>query len=225
MTPTDFFKELIKLYSEAGESKFPNANVFRGRKASISSSIEDLFADFIAKNNPNQCTYYIDQPIKFEGEKFPKYPDIVIQNTDRSIEHLIDMKADLGWNRDGMLDFCSKWDKRIEDIKKGPRFTFNNGISKTEAGKLVATKHDGYFSAHLHYHIVVATLYNSGRKLSSDYDEVINKEKFKNVSLYILSDDAMHPNDKKISREEVLNQMGIRHDEFKRLLDAITKVN
>lgn len=227
MKPTDFFKELIGLYSEAGKSKFPNQNVFRGRNASVSSSLEDLFADFLAKNNPNKCTYYIDQPMKFGLEKFPKYPDIAIQNQDGVIEHLIDMKADLGWNRNGMLEFCSKWSKRIEDVKTHPT-TFNNGNSKDPVtGKLVGTKRDGVFSENLHYHIVVATQYNSGNKVVDDYKEVNNKDnfEFKNVSLYILSGAKKHPNDQTISQEELLNKMDIRPDEFKRLLSAIVKVN
>lgn len=210
----DFFKELIRLYVEAGQSKFPKQNVFRGRSASVSSSLEDLFADLLAKNNPNQCNYYIDQPMKFTGEKNNKYPDIVIQNQDGVIEHLIDMKADLGWNRNGVIEFCNEWEKRIE-AAKGTATTFKNGMSKEPV--------TGMFSENLHYHIVVATQFNSGKKVLADHVEV--KSKFKKVSLYILSDDTKHPNDQTISQEELLSQMVINTDEFDRLLSAITKAS
>ena len=221
MTPNDFFRELIKLYADAGLSKFPNKSVFRGRNAYISSSLEDLFADFLAKNNPNQCTYYIDQPMSFSGEKNTKYPDIVIQNPDGVIEHLIDMKADLGWNRNGMLDFCKEWDDRIKAAKGKPTY-FYNGMVVTN-GKSKKKLIEKLFSENLHYHIVVATQYNSGKNVLSDYDIV--KNNFHHVSLYILSDNTKHPNDQTISQEELLSQMFINTDEFERLLSAVTKLN
>lgn len=213
MTPRDFFKELIKLYSEAGESKFPNQNIFRGRNASVSSSLEDLFADFIAKNNPNKCTYYIDQPMKFKGDKFPKYPDIAIQSQDGVIEHLIDMKADLGWNRNGTLDFCSKWNTRIEEVQSSETF-FKKGMTKEEV--------KGRFSENLKYHIVVVTSKNaSDKKLREDAIEIAKR--CQHVELYILSD-GKHPNSYDLSQDELLKQIGIRPDEFKRLLMSILTV-
>jgi hypothetical protein len=213
MMPAEFFEKLIGLYCEARKSKFSNPNVLRGRSASISSSLEDLFADFIAQNNPNKCTYYIDQPMKFEGEENHKYPDIVIQNQDDVIEHLIDIKADIGLNRHGMLDLCMEWEKRIE-AAKGSDSSFKNGDSKeTLTGK---------FSNNLKCHVVVVTQENSSeKKLLEDYDQV--KTQCKNVGLYILSS-GKHPNEYGFEPKDLLKQIFIRSEDFDRLLSSITTV-
>ena len=170
MTPKEFFRKLIELYANSREPKYYNPNIFRGRSASVSSQFEDLTALFIALNNKNQCTYYTDQPIKFEGST-TKYPDIVIQNEDSVIENLIDVKTDTGWNRNGMYPFCMEWESRIESVK-GRETSFSDGKSKA--------KIRGKFSARLKYHVIVASLVNSGKMISEDYQRVI--EECRNVS-------------------------------------------
>lgn len=170
MTPEEFFKKLIELYRSAREPKYYNPNIFRGRSFSISSELEDLTALFIALNNPKPCNYFTDQPIKFEG-KTTKYPDIVIQNDDsNTIENLIDTKTDTGWNRDGMLDFCMKWEAIIETVK-GKNTSFSNGKTRK--------KYTGVFSENLHYHVIVATEINSGKKF-----EKIMKKLNLNAKMY-----------------------------------------
>lgn len=212
MMPAEFFEKLIGLYREARKSKFCNPNIFRGRSASISSSLEDLFADFFAKNNPNQCTYYIDQPMKFAGEENHKYSDIVIQNQDDVIEHLIDMKADIGWNRHGMLDLCLEWESRIE-AAKGSDTSFKNGESKkTITGK---------FSNNLKCHVVIVAQENLAEKLLEDYEQV--KTQCKNVGLYILSS-GKHPNEYGFAPKDLLKQIFIRTEDFDRLLSSIVAV-
>lgn len=212
MSPEEYFRKLIELYFSAREPKYYNPNIYRGRSTSVSSELEDLTALFIALNNPNNCNYFTDQPIKFEGST-TKYPDIVIQNDDKLgvISNLVDTKADTGWNRDGMLNFCQEWEKRIEAVK-GKQTSFSNGKTKKN--------HNGEFSTNLHYHVVVASEINSGKKILEDYN--IIQEQCKNVSLYILST-GVHPNNYEFSQSEILNKMIIRYKEFDRLMLHITK--
>lgn len=213
MTPEEFFKKLIELYRSAREPKYYNPNIFRGRSFSISSELEDLTALFIALNNPKLCNYFTDQPIKFEGTT-TKYPDIVIQNDDsNTIDNLIDTKTDTGWNRDGMLDFCMKWEAIIEKAK-GKETSFSNGKTRK--------KHTGVFSENLHYHVIVATEINSGQKILEDYKKV--KSECKNVSLYILSS-GVHPNNYELSESEILDKMTINKPEFDRLMDHLINGN
>lgn len=214
MTPEIFFEELVKLYSESRNSKFPSANIHRGRSVSISGYLEDLFALFIATNNSKKdCNYLIDQPMSFPSsdlnKQVTKYPDIAIQDQpDLIITDLIDMKTDLGWNRNGMLDFCEDWNRTIE-LSKGKPTKFKDGKTKE--------KKDGTFSKNLHLHIVVASQINSGKKVLDHYEEIKNLE---NVSLYILSD-KVHPNSYEFSDKTIFDRMEIRHDEFNRLLNNI----
>ena len=211
MSPVEYFRKLIELYFDSREPKYYNPNIFRGRSTSISSELEDLTALFIALNNPNACNYFTDQPIKFTGST-TKYPDIVIQHENGVIHDLVDMKADTGWNRDGMFKFCNEWEARIEEIK-GTETQFVNGKTKE--------KLKGKFSKDLKYHVVVGSEVNSGKKILEDYKLVENQ--CHNVKLYILSK-GIHPNHYGATQAEVLNKISINHTEFDRLMNAIIKV-
>jgi len=210
MSPTEYFRKIIELYHQSRDPKYYNPNIKRGRSSSISSELEDLTALFIALNNPNQCSYYTDQPMKFQGTT-TKYPDIVIQNKNGLIKDLIDVKTDIGWNRGGMYPFCKEWEERIESIK-GTKTSFKQGKNKLMT--------DGTFSKKLKYHVLVVSKINSGNKIDSDHVNV-NKD-FKNVSLYVLSD-GVHPNNYKFSISETINKINIIEKEFDRLLSYINK--
>ena len=206
--PKEYFRKLIELYHQSRDPKYYNPNIYRGRSSSISSELEDLTALFIALNNPYQCNYFTDQPIRFEGST-TKYPDIVIQDKDGIIKNLIDVKTDIGWDREGMYSFCTEWEKRIESVK-GTETEFRKGKSKE---KLV-----GKFSDELKYHILVISKINSGKQIESDYKKA--KEEMKNVFLYILSD-KIHPNNYELLQVETLNQIRINDQEFERLFSFI----
>lgn len=210
MTPEEYFRKIIELYHHSREPKYYNPNIKRGRSSSISSELEDLTALFIALNNPNKCLYFTDQPMTFEGST-TKYPDIVIQNQSGAIKNLIDVKTDIGWNRDGMYSFCKEWEKRIESIK-GTKTTFKQGIDKTI--------HHGVFSKRLKYHIIVVSKKNSGNKIESVHEKV--KKELKNIRLYTLSE-GVHPNNYKYSPSETMEKIQIHENEFKRLFAYINK--
>ena len=206
--PKEYFRKLVELYHQSRDPKYYNPNIYRGRSSSISSELEDLTALFIALNNPHQCNYFTDQPIRFEGSS-TKYPDIVIQNKDGIIKNLIDVKTDIGWNRKGMYSFCMEWERRIKSVK-GTETEFRKGKSKE---KLI-----GKFSDELKYHILVISKINSGKQIESDYKKV--KVEMKNVFLYILSGKT-HPNSYEFSQEETLNHININNQEFERLFSFI----
>lgn len=208
MSPEEYFRKIIELYRHSRDPKFYNPNIKRGRSSSISSELEDLTALFIALNNPNQCRYFTDQPMKFEGNT-TKYPDIVIQNSDGKIENLIDVKTDIGWNRDGLFSFCEEWENRMDSIK-GTETSFKQGTNKSII--------HGNFSTEIKYHVVIISKENSGTKIETDYVRV--KDNFNNVSLYILSE-GLHPNNYDLPPSEMMEKIKIHHDEFERLFSDI----
>lgn len=212
MTPEIFFENLVKLYADSRSSKFPDDNIHRGRSVSISGYLEDLFAKYIATNNPKkECNYFIDQPMTIPSLSTLKCPDIVIQNkANNVITDLVDMKTDLGWNRNGMPEFCAKWNELIQSLK-GVGATFKEGKTKQ--------KIEGTFSNKLHLHIVVASRVNCGPRIREHYKEI---NKLNNVSMYILSD-KVHPNEYKTTSKEILKTMEINSHEFKRLLNKISE--
>lgn len=211
MTPHDFFVKIIELYQNARKPTCNSLNIYRGRSASISNNVEDLTALFIALNNPNDCKYFIDQPMQFQNSSY-KYPDIVIQNTDGLIYDLVDVKTDIGWNRNGMLEFCKKWEDAIEKVRNTPT-SFKTGINKQ--------KRDGHFSETLHYHILVLSKINCGKNIEAVHSQVLKE--FKNVSLYILSE-KVHPNSYDVNID-VAKKITINNNEFERFFKIITSRN
>jgi len=205
MSPKEYFGKVIELYHSSRKPKFYNPRIKRGRSSSISSDLEDLTAFFLALNIHRECTLYTDQPMRFEGYKL-KYPDIVIQEKNDEIAHLVDVKTDLGWKRDGIFDFCLKWEDIISDVK-GTKTNFK--IGETKENK------EGHFTNSLKYHIVVISKENSGKNINSHIERV-KEEKFKNVRLYFLSE-SPHPNEYGKPISGILEKLKIYESEFKRL--------
>ena len=214
ITPEKFMEYVRQLYTEARAIKRPHpieakdADIFRGRNHSISGALEDLLAWFISQNNPNRCRYFTDQPMKFG--KSTRYPDIVIQTESERINHLIDVKADLGWNRNGLYKFCESWNERILEVRGTPT-SFKKGENKEDC--------KGEFTESLKYHVVIITDTNAdAKKLRDDIKEV--EEKLKGVEVYILSN-GLHPNNYFMNGETPNKEMEIRTDEFDRLISAV----
>lgn len=220
MNVEEYFEEIRKLYLNARHISVSNKekydcslqNIYRGRSHSISSLVEDLTALFISMNNPKKgCEYFTDQIITYRdgntNQSIKKCPDIMIQNEDKTVDHLIDVKTDLGWNRSRIKDFCEEWDDFIENMKN-KEIKFKTGFDHLE--------HSGTLSKHLHYHILVITSENSGK----EYTEI---PKMDNVSLYILSS-GIHPNSYKLNaNESILKKITINTDEIAKLLENLSK--
>lgn len=208
MTPQEYFRKLIELYFNARKPQYYNPNIQRGRSASVASDFEDLTALFIALNNPHPCEYFVDQPLRFNNKE-TKYPDIVIQHESGEIKDLIDVKADIGWNRNGMHPLCKEWEERIENVKGTPT-QFKQGTTKE--------KHTGQFSKHLTYHVLVASEENASQQLLEDHARVLAD--MQNVQLYILSN-GIHPNCYKYTQIETLQRINIHEEEFVRFFNHL----
>ena len=208
MTPEEFFRLTIDLYADARKSKFAHPHIHRGRSRSISSELEDLLALYLAKNNPTPCEYYTDQQVRFGGRT--RYPDIIVQQSDGTINDLIDVKSDIGWKRDSLFEFCSEWEATINEMK-GKTVSFLRGADKQRI--------NGKFSDKLKYHVVLISRLNSSKVLEEHYNRV--RSELDNVDVYLLSG-GRHPNDYGIDREELLSRMEIDHAEFGRLMTSIT---
>ena len=222
ISPDAYFRKIVKLYQNARLPKFlkmdgDTETVCRGRSSSISSSLEDLTALFIAKNNPNFCRYFVDQPIKFPGYKHHKYPDIVIQDmgpkNNGEIKHLIDVKTDMGWNRNGLAGFCKKWEEILNNsLKHDNRKT----VFKTGPKKSLES---GYFAKNVKYHIIVITRNNSGTKSDIERTQKYVSQ-LSHVCLYFLSE-GIHPNNYAINTNQDMKKITINYGEFDRLFSHL----
>ena len=216
MSPECFMKKVVQLYHKAREPKFPakGGNVFRGRSASISSALEDLFAHFLAENSQGQHTFYVDQCMRFG--KGSRYPDVVVKKDDDTISDLFDLKADVGWKRNGMYGFCEEWNNIIEQAQE-TETKFNLGTTKEQK--------TARFSLDLKYHVVVITDRNASKKLDEDVARV--NQNLRNVRMYVLSR-GIHPNEyirngKFLSKGAVFNELrkNIDRDAFDQLLETV----
>lgn len=204
MTKEEFFERIIDFYQESRKVSVEASNIHRGRSASISSKLEDLTAAFINEAIPRNCVFYTDQPITLNGTT--RYPDILIQESDGTLSHLVDVKTDLGWKRNKMFEYSEKWDKIIEN-SKGQHVNFKSGIDKKNL--------TGRISEKLKLHVVIASLKNSGSQLKSDYENI--KASYSNIEIYILSQ-GIHPNDYNHSKNELLQKIEIRDSDFSALI-------
>ena len=213
MKPQEFFSQLIDLYKQQQSSKKIAENIFRGRSRSVSSEAEDLMAQFISKNIKRQCTYYVDQPLQFGASNIVKYPDIFILENDKTISHLIDIKLDVGWNRDAMLDFCGIRHREVIKVL-GKTTQFN---TKNEMGGRIENKNIR-FSENLTYNILLLSKENAKKGLLDEhYAQILNK--YRNIKLYILSE-GIHPNEY-VTKEEIMAKLQVNDAEFQRLLSTL----
>lgn len=217
MTPEEYLEKVLDLYIESRKSKFncPCTDITRGRSSSISSGLEDLTAYFLALNVGEDRKFFVDQPMRFgtkeSGKIQTRYPDIAIVEKGGIISHLVEVKTDLGWMRDGMSDFCEDWDTRIERVK-GTETSFKYGDPKKEF--------NGRFSTDLKYHIVVVAKGNyTGLAKIKDF----NKD-FNNVLLYFLLE-KLHPNFYGMTKSVAMEKIEICHSEFDLLITNINARN
>lgn len=201
----NFVLNVIKNYHLARKSKFPDKKICRGRSHFISSSVEDLFANFLIKNI--KCDkILIDQPLSIEGVKKIIYPDItVIKNG--YIVGFFDLKMDMGWNRDGLFELC----KNNFDLVKligGKICKLKNGEDKKISNFLI---NKGCF-----YNVVIISNgnINSG-KLENQIGGI---SKFTpSVDVFVLTS-GKHLNTYSLEASKLLQAVEINYDSFNKII-------
>jgi hypothetical protein len=180
-TAEHFIKNVVKTYQEARELAFPDIHnkVERGRNHTVASKIEDLLAITIQTKLNRHHTFKVDQPLSIEGKTF--YPDIVVIRKGQVV-HLLDLKMDLGWNRNGFTDFCKKADAR--NIKhQGKIAVLKNGRTKIPGELKIAPD--------CKHHVVVVSSTNISKEKFEKHIAATNK--LKSTKVYTLSHEV-HPN-------------------------------
>ena len=156
MTLSEFIRQVATLYENASKTTNNNVKIRRGRSRSISAEAEDLFAELLVMNDQSIEMIRVDQPITIPTDLLPNkksfqvYPDIVIIKNEH-IKALIDLKMDLGWNRDGLIDTCKKHEQTVR-LAQG-------GFGKLKDGQTKA-KQEIRFSEDLTYSVVIVSATN-----------------------------------------------------------------
>lgn len=207
MTSIQFTEKVIELYNQARYSSYYHPKIRRGRSHTISAQVEDLLAAFLGFNLLNDFDIYVDQPITVVGIKKQLYPDIIL--SDQGIlKSFIDVKMDLGWNRDGFVKFCIDKEKEIKNILSKD-YNLKDGLTKT-----IST---GHISNKLKYHVVIISDKNiSDVKFKRNIEET---KHLNYVKVYCLTSNQ-HPNTYD-DVKKVLDLIKINNKQFEILLDNL----
>jgi hypothetical protein len=201
MTNEAFIDQVIDYYEDARHLTCDDSDgrIIRGKNHSISGKTEDLFAFWLSQNVKPITTNLLRSK---NNRKKSIQPDVFILDNS-VIKGYIDVKMDLGWQRDLSAYLIDK-DNLLKDLK-GQKCTFkHNG------------KQEIRFSEKIKYQVVVFSKKNGSAK-KSDYNVQVASE-LGNVELYILSGNQ-HLNMYKKNQER--QKLEIYEKEFARFLEDI----
>jgi|GEM_PF-1406716 len=213
MKSHEFITAIINEYQLARLSRFGNADkIRRGRSHTISSTIEDLFAQFLLANNPEIDFIYVDQPMKYGRSRRPFYPDVSVVK-DNEIVAMFDLKTDLGWMRRKLVKVFKNHDKKAK-LVAGKKCTLKDG--QTKATPLGIT-----FAENVTYSIVVLSDHNITRtSLAAHMDNIIKLGSASRV--YILAAGAKyHLNEYGVTPQEIVD--GVDMDGLALVCEEILK--
>jgi len=204
MTSTQFTEKVVELYNQARYSSYYHPKIRRGRSHTISAQVEDLLAAFLGFNLLKDFDIYVDQPITVEGINKQLYPDIILSEQG-ILKSFLDVKMDLGWNRDGFVKFCQDKDQEIQKVLS-KNYNLKDGLTKTISS--------GHISNNLKYHVVIISDKNiSETKFKRNIEETID---LNNVKVYCLTSNQ-HPNTYD-DIKTVLDLIEINNKQFETLL-------
>lgn len=236
MTPQQFLKQVEQAYLDARKPTMPGEGIFRHRVRSTSGVQEDLVAYFI-RSQANDLQVYVDQPITIRPAKgvstapeqggmelpAPKkktwYPDIIVvrrhahsevDDTVGTIIALVDVKTDLGWNREdeSFKRVCENLCSVRAGLQEGRHRTLPPAL-KRKVKPAPTLNFDGAkmrCAERLTCHVVVVTAANSGNigEKESSRRSISNGM---NVQLHVLMD--LHPNVSKRELAKAANLDGV----------------
>ena len=207
MSPKELLLKITEAYQDARRPYQVDARIRRGRSHSVSSITEDLFALYLVSNDKTIDFVYVDQPVTFNSLKKIIYPDIVITRSG-VVTALIDIKMDLGWNRNGLFDLCKKHHEVVKKIKCG-ECHLKDGMTKKGEKKIFTVSKD------ISYNVIIISNVNvSPLLLGSQLEQV--RSLGPDVEVFILCDKG-HPNSYDIEPNELIKKLGVNEAEFSRL--------
>jgi hypothetical protein len=198
MTIANVFENIVQHYVEAGDVTPPYKakNIFRSRQSSIAGISEDLFAFFLQQHFAPKYTFpiyfMIDYPMRPEKSGGKMCPDIaiIIEESEPILASYIDIKMDLGFQRDYFKSYPMISTRILELRKSG--FTGTMTIKDRPIKTSPAIKWRT---------VVLAKKNSDGQHFSQTITDALAISDF--FELYFLSDNQ-HPNTKSFSAENIL---------------------
>lgn len=207
MTPIQFTEKVIELYNQARYSSYYHPKIRRGRSHTISAQVEDLLAAFLGFNLLKNFDIYVDQPISVGEIKKQLYPDIILSEQG-TLKSFLDVKMDLGWNRDGFVKFCYDKNQEIQSVLS-KNYSLKDGLTKGLT--------NGIISNELKYHVVIISDKNISK---TKFIKNIEETKYlSNVKVYCLTSNQ-HPNTYN-DIKTILELIKINNQQFENLLESL----
>lgn len=200
MTNKELIDKIQSLYAEARDTDYSDLRIHRGRKHSISSKVEDLFAFFLLKRlNNNNIMFWVDYPLSYKSiskqtkKGNPKtitiYPDIAIVK-DNIITDIIDLKLDLGWKRN-LKPVLHNALLTVNELRKKQIGAYKPLIENGEKSQKSISVN---FSNQLDWHIIVISDQNITSSAMKENETVARKlSQNSALNFYILTRKE-HPN-------------------------------
>lgn len=210
MKAEEFILRVVEAYRDARIPVIKDKKISRGRSRSVSSVAEDLFAYYLIKNDSAIENIFVDQSIYFADAKKSIYPDITVVKNG-IVTAFIDLKMDMGWKRNELLNLCKKHGQTVT-YAKGGRCRLKDGQTK-EAKELKVSKS-------VSYSIVIISRRNSGNQL--DTLRAGAKKLKPSVETFLLCDSPKyHPNQYGIKPKALVQNLEVDTTEFNRLLTIL----
>lgn len=212
MSPADFAEAFVALYRRARTVELKPEKITRARARSVSSELEELIAAYIITNSHEDLHIYVDQPVTLSTGK-TQYPDLVVLN--KRINQVIaiaDIKTDIGWNRGGMEDMCSK----LASLRGGLVST-----GSIKLGPEPKQRKPYSVSKFLSTHLVIGAAKNSGDEFRSA--EAIEIAKRYGTAVYVLTE-GKHPNDFSRQSQGLFPGLFVRKEDLSSLVSNVSKV-
>lgn len=210
MTPKELIINIAQLYRDARIPHIIDKKISRGRSHSVSSLTEDLFAHFLISNDKTIDKILVDQSISFPEESIKTiYPDITIIKQGIAT-NFIDLKMDMGWNRDGLLKVANKHFESVKSMQ-GHTGRYYDGISKE--------KFEFKVGQDASYDIVIISDTNiNAAKLSEQLNQCQSLTPI--TEAFVLYSGG-HPNTYEFSPEELGENLTVNQSNFDKLLTKI----
>ncbi len=198
---------IVESYVKSRNCLYSHHNITRGTSHCISSEIEDLFAYYIATNFDNNYRVYVDQPItcNINSSKKTIRFDLLLANSKNVVINAIELKMDLGRNRDGFISYCIKRGNEVKALQ-GKKVSSKKGVTKACINLKI--------SAEMKWRVVIV----SDKNISKEKMENIikNSKNLNNLEVYVLTSKT-HPNVYNMKIEDAMKKIEIREEEFIRL--------
>lgn len=202
MKPEEFILHIIKLYQNARIPRYVDQKIRRGRSHAISSLAEDLFASYLIASDSSVDLILVDQPVHIPELKVKFYPDITVIRKGK-ITAFLDLKMDLGWKRDGLIDLCLKDQKLIRSIRN-LECSYKDGLTKDRMSYPIADT--------AVYDIVIISGENISKSLLKEQLEAVIPHRT-DVAVHVLTTNE-HPNTYGLNPDMLLEKLEINDSAF-----------